>query len=169
MPVLSNPKHELFAQEVAKGTPLEKAYAVAGYKPDRKNAQRLTTKDDVRSRIDEILTQAAVKAGVSVERIVDELRDVAFASITDAVEWGEAIAVKNKRGAIQVVQAVVFKPSADLPPRVTAAISEVRKTKDGAPARRQRRLAHQGQAGLASRRRTSTTEYSRRRAKTGPP
>ena len=79
MPALSNPKHELFAQEAAKGTPLEKAYAVAGYKPDRKNAQRLTTKDDVRSRIDEILTQAAVKAGVSVERIVDELRDVAFA------------------------------------------------------------------------------------------
>jgi phage terminase small subunit len=35
MPVLSNPKHERFAQELAKGKTADEAYQLAGCKPNR--------------------------------------------------------------------------------------------------------------------------------------
>lgn len=86
MPVLANPKHELFAQEVAKGTPLEKAYVKAGYKPDPKNAARLTKNDGVRTRIDEILALAADNVGVTIERVLSELAKIGFANIADYLD-----------------------------------------------------------------------------------
>ena len=86
MPALKNPKHELFAQEVAKGTALERAYAMAGYKPDPKNAARLTKNDAVRTRIDEILTLAAEKAGVTVQAVLEELAKIGFSNIADFVD-----------------------------------------------------------------------------------
>jgi len=78
MGVLKNPRHELFAQEVARGTALERAYAMAGYKPDPKNAARLTKNDAIRTRIDEILTLAAKKVGISIERVLTELAKIGF-------------------------------------------------------------------------------------------
>ncbi len=49
MPVLKNHKHELFAQELAKGVTAEAAYAKAGYAPSVKNAQRLKSNEGVQS------------------------------------------------------------------------------------------------------------------------
>lgn len=86
MPVLANTKHERFACEVAKGVPLEKAYVLAGYRPDPKNAARLTKNDGVRARIDEILTQAAKKVGVTIESVMAELAKIGFANIADYVD-----------------------------------------------------------------------------------
>jgi hypothetical protein len=51
MPMLKNPRHERFAQLVARGKPMSRAYVAAGYRPDRANARRLTTFDHVRRRI----------------------------------------------------------------------------------------------------------------------
>lgn len=62
MPVLRNPRHEAFAQNVAKGMPREEAYIEAGYKPDRHNAFRLTTVDNIASRISELRDRSAQKA-----------------------------------------------------------------------------------------------------------
>lgn len=136
MGVLSNPKHELFAQEVAKGTTLEAAYERAGYAASRKNAQRLRSNEGVSSRIEEILSQAAERTGVTVDRITEELVHIAFADITDAVRWGEAI-VAARPGSedgdddFVMIQGIELRPSEELPKRVSAAISEVRKTKEG--------------------------------------
>jgi phage terminase small subunit len=44
MPVLSNSKHELFAQELAKGKTADAAYVSAGYSPNRGNATTLGLK-----------------------------------------------------------------------------------------------------------------------------
>jgi phage terminase small subunit len=117
MPVLKNAKHELFAQEVAKGTGLEAAYSKAGYKPDSKNAARLTKNDGVRTRIDEILTLAAKRVGATIERTLEEMVRLAYADVGEAVEW---------KGST-----VTLKDSKLLPPHVRAAISEVKQTKDG--------------------------------------
>jgi phage terminase small subunit len=38
MSVLKNPRHEAFAQALARGVPAAKAYVDAGYKPNRGNA-----------------------------------------------------------------------------------------------------------------------------------
>jgi hypothetical protein len=58
MPILSNSKHERFAQNVTKGLSATKAYVSAGYSKAgaEQNASRLMTKDDVLARIKELQT-----------------------------------------------------------------------------------------------------------------
>ncbi len=86
MPVLKNAKHELFAQEVAKGTPLEKAYAKAGFSPSAKNAARLRNSEGVSRRIEEIMSRAAEKVGVTIEQVIAELAKIGFSNIADYVD-----------------------------------------------------------------------------------
>lgn len=131
MPPLHNPRHERFAQELAKGKKADEAYKTAGYKPDRGHASRLASNGSVSDRVAELQGKAAAKVGVTVERVLEEMARIAFADITSAVEWGEALAVKNADGDEYAVQGVVVKPSENLPPEVSAAISEIAKTKDG--------------------------------------
>jgi phage terminase small subunit len=86
MPVLQNPKHEKFAQELAKGQHAGKAYALAGYKPSDANASKLAKK--VRHRVLEITTKAAEKTGITVERILNELAKIGFANMQDYMRIG---------------------------------------------------------------------------------
>jgi hypothetical protein len=83
VPVLSNPKWELFAQELAKGKSQAEAYQTAGYKPSEPNASRLTSNDKVASRVAEILGRGAIRAEVSVASITERLIRIS--------EKGEAI------------------------------------------------------------------------------
>lgn len=117
MGVLKNPKHERFAQEIAKGKTAAEAFATAGYTPNEGNAARLKGNDKVLKRIEEILSKAAEKVGLSIERTLEEIVRLAFADIGQAVEWTKGT--------------VTLKDSTTLPPEVRAAISEVKQTKDG--------------------------------------
>lgn len=139
MGVLKNPRHELFAQEVAKGTALERAYAMAGYRPDAKNAARLTKNDAIRTRIDEILTLAAKKAGISIERVLTELAKIGFSDIRKAVKWqgvrvteedqpdgGDVLVIKNI-----VTNMVELIPSDEIDDDTAAAIAEVKQNTSG--------------------------------------
>jgi hypothetical protein len=55
MPTLSNPRHELFAQNIVKGMNRTKAYQMAGYVKDDGNATRLmTVNDSIQNRIAEL-------------------------------------------------------------------------------------------------------------------
>jgi hypothetical protein len=47
MPILSNPRHERFAQELANGKTASDAYTAAGYKPSRANASTLRTNQNI--------------------------------------------------------------------------------------------------------------------------
>jgi phage terminase small subunit len=137
--VLKNPKHELFAQEVAKRTALERAYEMAGYSPDPKNAARLTKKDAVRTRIDEIMTEAAVKSGVTVERIIAELAKIGFSDIRKAVRWKSALITEEEQpdgGDVLVVKNVVTNQveivsSDEIDDDTAAAIAEVSQNTTG--------------------------------------
>lgn len=73
MPVLSNPKHERFAQELAKGKTSDEAYVLAGYKENRGNASTLKSNQNVLDRVQELLSRAAVRAEVTVASIIAEL------------------------------------------------------------------------------------------------
>jgi hypothetical protein len=75
MPILENPRHEAFARELAKGKSATEAYEVAGFKPDRKNAHRLTTNDGVMTRIAELQHRAACRAVVTVESLIAEAEE----------------------------------------------------------------------------------------------
>lgn len=73
MPVLSNPRHERFAQELAKGKSQSEAYEEAGYKPDRSAASRLSTNVHIQARRAEIQERGAVRAEITVASITEGL------------------------------------------------------------------------------------------------
>ena len=73
MPPLSNPRHERFVQALFEGKSATDAYEQAGYKPDRKNAARLTTNDGVRARLTELQTAVAKNNAITIESICAEL------------------------------------------------------------------------------------------------
>lgn len=80
MPVLPNPKHERFCQELAKGKTQDEAYQLAGYKPSASNASTLRSNQNIDARIAELLDKAAQFVAVTVESIalqLDEDRQLA--------------------------------------------------------------------------------------------
>lgn len=83
MPVLKNPRHELFAQELAKGRSQAEAYAAAGYKPDDSHAARLAGNGRVAERVQEIVGAAAERAGITVQGILEELARIGFSNMLD--------------------------------------------------------------------------------------
>lgn len=59
MPVLQDPRHELFAQARVRGEPASKAYVTAGFKRNDSNAARLNGKEPVKTRIAELQEKSA--------------------------------------------------------------------------------------------------------------
>jgi len=85
MGLLTNARHERFAQEIVKGTPVRKAYTIAGYPANRGNASRLRLHQGIKARIDELRAQktaavelaqltAAERAGVDQFWVMRNLR-----------------------------------------------------------------------------------------------
>lgn len=64
MPVLSNPRHERFAQELFKGKSAIEAYGDAGYSPDRGAATRLSANVSIVARVKELQETTA-------QRVID--------------------------------------------------------------------------------------------------
>lgn len=77
MPVLPNSRHELFAQELAKGQTQAAAYAAAGYVPSDPGASRLASSVKVRARIDELKERAAARVEVSIASVTENLMRIA--------------------------------------------------------------------------------------------
>jgi phage terminase small subunit len=75
MGILTNPRHELFAQELAKSKSASEAYTLAGYRPCRQNAARLTTNNDIRARFAELQAEIAKENVVSIGSLLVELEE----------------------------------------------------------------------------------------------
>ena len=75
MPVLSNHKWEIFAQELAKGKTGDEAYRLAGYKQNKDNASRLKANESILGRIREIQERGAIRAEVTVASVLNELEE----------------------------------------------------------------------------------------------
>lgn len=99
MPVLSNPKHERFAQELAAGKPADAAYVAAGFKPNRGNATTLKQKQSILERVSELLAEREKLHGQATARAVERL------SITK--EWVLGQLVENANRAMQAVPVTV--------------------------------------------------------------
>jgi phage terminase small subunit len=81
MAALTNTRHEVFAQELAKGSSKAAAYEAAGYAPDTSNASKLTANHLVKRRIAELQQGAVESAKVTVASLVaaaDEIRGLAI-------------------------------------------------------------------------------------------
>src|SRR6516225_7852699 len=73
MPILSNPKHETFAQLLAQQKTAREAYVLSGYKDNRHNAARLKSSEHIKARVLEICEAGARSAEVSVASLLQEL------------------------------------------------------------------------------------------------
>jgi phage terminase small subunit len=93
---LPNAKHEIFAQEVAKGISAAEAYVSAGFKNNAGNARTLRANQAVAKRIQAILEErehihaesvklAIEKTGITIGRVLEELAKLGFANIADYV------------------------------------------------------------------------------------
>jgi phage terminase small subunit len=85
MGILSNPKHEAFAQALAKGLSQEAAHAEAGYKPSRFTASRLATKDNIQQRVAEIMAAAAKRSAKTLDDVLAEYERIAFTGLSKFV------------------------------------------------------------------------------------
>jgi phage terminase small subunit len=73
MPVLDNPKHEAFAQALAKGCTADEAYKLAGYSENRGNATRLKANESIQQRLEELHEIAAERVVVTREWVLARL------------------------------------------------------------------------------------------------
>ena len=96
MPTLANPRHESFAQELAKGHSKAEALSRAGYGGSRSCASRLSTKADIRSRIAELQANAAVSTVVTIERLSLELEQARQLAITRGNASAAVLAIMAK-------------------------------------------------------------------------
>lgn len=105
MPVLSNAKHERFAQGLATGLSASEAYEEAGFKPSRSNASVLKSQQNIVDRVDELLERretverrALEKAietlALTKERVLAELAKIGFSDIRKLLKWqGNAVTI----------------------------------------------------------------------------
>jgi phage terminase small subunit len=99
MPILSNPRHERFAQELATGKSASEAYRAAGYIPNRGHAATLKRQRHISKRVEELLAarerveiqgmeRAIERTAITKERVLTELAKIAFANLADMVRVG---------------------------------------------------------------------------------
>lgn len=82
MPTLPDPRHERFAQELAKGSEQAEAYRKAGYKGTTKgNCTKMAHRPYIEARVAEILAGGAARAEITVERVLTELGKIGFSDI----------------------------------------------------------------------------------------
>ena len=93
MPVLTNPKQERFAQELAKGTSASEAYEIAGYKPNRHNAAALAREQHILARTAELLAER--------EQIHAQSTAEAIQRVSLTKEWVIATLIDNVQRAMQ--------------------------------------------------------------------
>jgi phage terminase small subunit len=150
MPVLPNPKHERFAQELAKGKTADASYVIAGYNEHRSNAASLGRKKHILARVAELLERARTIEVVATERAIErlaitkarvlaELAKIGFSDIRKAVRWQSARITEEDNpdgGDVLVIKNVVTNlvqivGSDEIDDETAAAIAEISQTESG--------------------------------------
>lgn len=88
MPVLSNTRHERFAQELFAGKTADEAYVLAGFKRNRGNASRLKADESILARVEELKSAAAERAQVTRADVLRELAFLGFSNMQDYMRAG---------------------------------------------------------------------------------
>src|ERR1700684_1675773 len=83
MPTLPNARHEKFCQALASGKTADEAYVLAGYKPNRANASVLKSKQNISTRVAELLNGGAERAQVTVESLINEAEEARRAAMKE--------------------------------------------------------------------------------------
>ena len=96
MPVLTNPRHELFAQGLAKGMTAVDAHEAAGYSRNDGNACRWAAKPEVMARVMELKGNAAVLTEITIASLTAELEEIRGLAVTERQLAAGVGAVREK-------------------------------------------------------------------------
>lgn len=103
MPVLKNPKHERFAQELAKGKTADQAYVLAGYSEHRSNAARMSANEHIQTRVAELQERSAIRAEVTAASLISEAEEIRLAAMK-AGQFAPAVAAIREKGVLAGVR-----------------------------------------------------------------
>ena len=139
MPVLDNPRHERFAQELAKGKTADEAYVAAGFSANRGNASTLKAKQSIQDRVREILDRGAERAAITEEMVLRELAKIGFSDIRKAIKWNGHLVKEEDQpdgGDVLVIKTVVSNhvtliDSEELDDETAAAIAKISQNATG--------------------------------------
>jgi hypothetical protein len=108
MPALKNPRHEAFAQAVARGMSASAAYVEAAYKANRHNAAALAREKHIRTRVAELQEeQLAIHQQATAAAAAN--KQVTIESLIAEAEAARAKAMSEKGGAAAAVSALTAK------------------------------------------------------------
>lgn len=103
MPALSNPRHERFAQELARGKSATEAHALAGYRHNSGNAATLKADQSILDRVSELISEHHEAHREATERAVERLsidREWVLATLVENVNRAmQAVEVKDSKGS----------------------------------------------------------------------
>lgn len=149
MPALANARHERFAQGLAQGKTADQAYEDAGYNPSRSAASRLSSKVNIRARVEELTSRAAEGVVLTRQWVLEQLADNAnkakaqndFGPSNKAIELiGKHLGMFDGKGGDDDDEA----PSLNINIAVRSAVGDVRVTKpERAPGDIPERTEHQ--------------------------
>jgi hypothetical protein len=108
MAILTNPKHEAFAQALARGMSASAAYGQVGFKPHRANAATLARKKHISVRVAELQEeQLAIHQQATAAAAAN--KQVTIESLIGEAEAARAKAMSEKGGAAAAVSALTAK------------------------------------------------------------
>jgi hypothetical protein len=108
MSILKNPRHEAFAQALAKGLSGSAAYVEAGYKANAGNACTLKSQQSISKRVVELQEeQIAIHRQATAEAVADA--KVTIESLIAEAEAARVKAMSEKGGAAAAVTALTAK------------------------------------------------------------
>lgn len=139
MPILSNARHERFAQLLAEGKSADEAYSAAGFAPNRGNAATLKAKQSISDRVREILNRGAERAEITQEMVLRELAKIGFSDIRRAIKWNGHLVKEEDNpdgGDVLVIKTVVSNhvtliDSDELDDDTAAAIAQISQNATG--------------------------------------
>jgi hypothetical protein len=104
MPPLEHPRHELMAQELAKGETQRKAYETAGYRFQDlnsldSNASHLTSNNKVKERVIELQQEAAKSISITLDGQIAKLQALLEQS-TAHKQYASAIAAVREQNEL---------------------------------------------------------------------
>lgn len=101
MPALSSPKHERFAQELAKGKTQIESYVAAGYKANPSAASRLSEDVKICERVAEIQERGAIRAEVTVASLLAEIEEARVAALSaETVQASAAVTASMSKAKL---------------------------------------------------------------------
>lgn len=96
MQMLSNPRHERFAQYLAQGKTAAEAYELAGYKPNRSNAAQMAHKEHIKERLTQINAKLDRRTQITVETLIAEAEQVRVKAMESGQLNAANTAIKGK-------------------------------------------------------------------------